>query len=72
MVGLAWELGYIIALPLLILLLLGKYLDERYGTDPWLKIAGFIIAITATILWLTRRFREIRKLMNTNSSKELK
>jgi hypothetical protein len=62
-VSLAWELGYIIALPIIAFLWVGKRLDERWGTDPWLKIAGFAIAITVTSMWLGRRIQTLREML---------
>lgn len=62
-VALAFELGYIIALPIVFFGLLGKYLDERLNTDPYLKISGLILAIVTTTIWLARRFSEIFKSM---------
>ena len=58
-VGLAFELGFIIALPLITFLLLGKYLDGRFNTNPFFKIAAVVLALTVTTVWLTRRFAEI-------------
>jgi hypothetical protein len=63
-VGLAWELGYIIALPILFFAILGKYLDALWHTGPWLKLAGVILAITASTLWLVRRFSDVFKNLN--------
>jgi LPXTG-motif cell wall-anchored protein len=59
--SLASEMGFIIALPLLVFTLLGKKLDLRFGTTPWLTLAGIVLAISSTTLWLTRRFRELIK-----------
>jgi hypothetical protein len=59
-VGLAFELGYIIALPILFFALLGKYLDNLWHTDPWLKIAGVILALASSTVWLVRRFSDLR------------
>ena len=59
LVSLAFELGYIIALPLLAFILAGKYLDQRFGTHPYLKLLGLLLAIGATTLWLIKRFLEI-------------
>ena len=40
-----------IAVPVICALFIGKYLDKRYGTDPWIfigaTIVGFIISMTA-------------------------
>ena len=42
-----------IAGPIIIALFLGKYLDERYGTDPWIFLGltglAFIIACTGIV-----------------------
>jgi hypothetical protein len=61
LVGLSMELGYIIALPLVVLGLLGKYLDNRWHTAPWLTLAGILLAITSTTIWLIQRFKEMIK-----------
>lgn len=61
LVGLAMEMGFIIALPLVAFGFLGKWLDGRWGTDPWLTILGILFAIVSTTLWLTRRIKELIK-----------
>lgn len=57
MANLAFDMGFIIALPLVAFGLLGKYLDGKLGTEPWLTIAGIFLAIIATTIWLTRKFK---------------
>lgn len=61
LVSLASELGFIIALPLVAFGFLGKWLDAKWGTEPWLTIIGILLAIVATTVWLTRRFKELIK-----------
>ncbi|MBI4049422.1 MAG: AtpZ/AtpI family protein [Candidatus Doudnabacteria bacterium] len=61
MASLAAELGFIIALPLIALGYLGKWLDSKFGTEPWLAVVGILLAILCTTVWLTKRFREILK-----------
>lgn len=61
LVSLSMELGFIIALPLVALGLAGKWLDNKFETEPLFTLAGIILAITATTIWLTRRFRELLK-----------
>lgn len=61
MVRLASELGFIIALPLVVLALAGKWLDLRIHTFPWFTLAGIILAITTTTLWLTKRLKSFIK-----------
>lgn len=69
---LALELGFIIAIPIVVFGLLGKYLDERFGADPIFKLAGLVLAITVTTIWLTRRFSEIFRAMKESSKQNEK
>ncbi|HBH46795.1 MAG: hypothetical protein A2445_02385 [Candidatus Jacksonbacteria bacterium RIFOXYC2_FULL_44_29] len=66
-VSLALELGFIIALPIVILGLTGKYLDTRLATGAVFKIVGMLLAITVTSLWISRRFAEIFRSMTQKS-----
>ena len=50
-IGLAWELGYTIAVPLVALALLGRYLDKKLDTSPWLLLIGILVSI-ALSSWL--------------------
>ena len=59
MVGWAMDLGFIIALPLVAFGLLGKWLDAKLGSDPWLTLMGIALAITSTTIWLTRKFKNM-------------
>lgn len=38
------DFGASIAIPVVIFALLGKYLDARYNTAPWLLICGFALS----------------------------
>lgn len=49
--SLAWELGYTIAVPIVVLALLGRLLDRKLGTAPWLLLAGILLSIVASS-WL--------------------
>ncbi|MBI2607672.1 MAG: AtpZ/AtpI family protein [Candidatus Doudnabacteria bacterium] len=61
LVNLAFELGFIIALPLVGFGLIGKWLDEKFDTDPWLTLIAILIAIISTTIWLTKRIKELIK-----------
>ncbi len=43
--SLAWALGYTIAIPIVILALLGRFLDKQFGTSPWLLLTGIFLSI---------------------------
>jgi F0F1-type ATP synthase assembly protein I len=46
--SLAWELGYLIAGPLVIFALAGRFLDKKLGTNPWLLLIGIVLAISVS------------------------
>jgi F0F1-type ATP synthase assembly protein I len=52
--GLAWELGYTIAIPLVILAFGGRLLDRTLDTSPWFLLAGVLLSIVAST-WLVYR-----------------
>jgi F0F1-type ATP synthase assembly protein I len=47
--SLAWQLGFLIAIPIGGFLLLGFGADKIFGTQPLLLIAGAIIGVVITI-----------------------
>ena len=55
--NLAWELGFIIAIPLVILGSIGKYADGYYGTAPWFTLAAVFFAMAISTLWLYRQLK---------------
>lgn len=58
-VSLAWELGYTIAVPLVVFALAGRFLDRKLGTTPFLLLAGILLAIVATTWLVWRKMKEI-------------
>jgi len=59
--GLAWELGYIIALPLILLLLLGRWIDQHFGTQPWATLGGILLALLTTGYWMAQKMSTFRE-----------
>ncbi|HEX5429737.1 MAG TPA: AtpZ/AtpI family protein [Patescibacteria group bacterium] len=57
LVNFAFEFGFIIAIPLLILALGGKWLDAKQGTYPAFTLAGVVLAIAASTLWISKRVK---------------
>ncbi|MDP3245090.1 MAG: AtpZ/AtpI family protein [bacterium] len=43
--SLAWELGYTIAIPIVVFALLGRLIDKWLGTSPWLLLIGIFLSI---------------------------
>ena len=57
MVSIAFQLGFIIALPVIFFGFVGKWLDGKMGTYPLLTLFGILTAIIATSVWIYRKFK---------------
>lgn len=53
-----------IALPAVLGALLGKWLDARYGTSPWLLITSLVAALCLTALMITKKVKKYSKEYN--------
>ncbi len=60
MVSLVWDLGFIFALPLVIFAVVGRILDNHFGTGPLFILCGIIGAAVASSIGV---FFKVRKLM---------
>lgn len=56
---LAWELGYLIAIPVVLLGFGGAMLDKYFGTLPLFMLLGFAVAAFLSAVAIRRRLREI-------------
>lgn len=62
LISLSFELGYIIALPLVAFGFVGKWLDSRMGNEfPVMSLIGIGLAILSTVLWLIKRLKRYIK-----------
>ena len=59
--GLAWEMGYTIAVPLVAFALGGKFLDHKLGTSPWMLLTGVIVSIPISTIVI---YLKIAKIIN--------
>ena len=57
MVSIAFQLGFIIAIPILVFGFFGKWLDQKANTDPLLTLIGILTAIIFTSIWIYRKFK---------------
>jgi F0F1-type ATP synthase assembly protein I len=60
-ISLAWELGYLIALPLVILAFLGRLLDKKMSSSPVFLLIGIFLAIIISGVLVFRKARGILK-----------
>ena len=58
--GIAGELGYMIAIPLIACALGGRFLDKRLGTSPAFLLIGIFSAMAASGIAV---YRKIKKIM---------
>lgn len=51
--SLAWEMGFIIAVPIIMLALLGRLLDKTFLTSPLFLLVGILLAmiVTGILIW---------------------
>lgn len=40
--------------PILVALFLGKYMDAKYGTEPWMFIGAMVIAFITSMIAITK------------------
>ncbi len=64
--GFAWELGYSIAIPLVLFAMGGRYLDKMWGTSPWILLLGIFISIIATTFVVYQKTVKIIKSESRN------
>lgn len=57
--SLAWELGYTIAVPLVVFALGGRLLDRAWGTSPWLLLTGVLLSIAISTALVLRKMQSI-------------
>lgn len=63
-VRLAWNFGYIIAIPAVVFGFGGAYLDKQYGTSPTFILVGFAAALALSGLGIWRMVKEIVREQN--------
>ena len=56
---LAWELGYTIAVPIVVLALVGRWGDRMLGTSPWLLLGGVLLSIVISGALVYRKMKDI-------------
>lgn len=60
--SLASELGFLIAIPLVIFILIGVKLDKTFGTTPLFIILGMILAFVLSATSIVRKVKKLDKM----------
>ena len=66
--SLAWDLGYIIALPIVILGFGGAYADKHFTSSPLFLLIGIGLALTITAIGVYRKVMMI--MVETDASEK--
>lgn len=66
------DFGATIAVPVVIFVLIGQYLDGLYGTRPWMTVLGFILAALVTAKLIHKKAYRYGKEYQAMEDKEKK
>ncbi len=61
LVSFATEIGYTVAVPLIILLVAGRVIDKNFGTAPLFLIIGLLLSIISTGIII---YKKVKKFTN--------
>ena len=68
--GVAFELGFIIALPIVLFAFLGKWLDRHFHHSFYIYV-GIVLALTSSVLWIYARLQPlVSRLQNASKLKK--
>lgn len=56
------EVGFVIALPLVVFLVIGVRLDRHFDTAPLFILTSLVVALAASVLGVVRIIRRIQRL----------
>ena len=59
--SLAWNLGYVIALPIVVLGFSGAWLDKKFATSPLFILIGIFLSLILSGVGIYRKIKEISK-----------
>jgi F0F1-type ATP synthase assembly protein I len=57
--NLAWELGYTIAIPIVVLGIGGAWIDKKIGTSPALLLIGIALSLIISGVSIYRKVKDI-------------
>ncbi len=59
MFGFTTEFAFVLAIPLLLFIFLGKYLDQRFDTNHY-AVLGIFLSLAISSYWIYRRLKMIK------------
>ena len=57
----AWELGYTIAIPIVLFAFLGRWADGYFNASPWFLLAGVVLSVAISSALVYRKVSKIIK-----------
>lgn len=57
LISFAYDVGFAIIIPLVILALGGKFLDQRMGTSPLFLITGILLSLVSTTIIIYKKIK---------------
>ena len=57
--SLVFEVGYTVAIPLVLFALVGRYTDRMFDTGPWLLLLGIVVSIFVSSFLVYRKVSKI-------------
>ncbi|QQS61361.1 MAG: AtpZ/AtpI family protein [Candidatus Moraniibacteriota bacterium] len=68
----AWELGYIIVIPLILGVMVGKYIDFLFKTSPIFFLLSLFFSIVGTAILVYRRTLHVLRSLEQDIEKKKK
>lgn len=72
--GIAMKISSWIAVPIILSLILGKFLDKKYNTDPWIFVSltavAFIVTIYGIVKFSMDYIKDIEKTDTKNDNRK--
>lgn len=59
LISFAFEVGYTIAIPLIIFVAAGRLADKYFNTAPWIMLAGLILSLFATTIIIYKKTKDL-------------
>ncbi len=70
LVGIAWEMGYMIAIPLVGFALLGRFVDKKMQTSPLFLLISIGLAIMISTILVIKKTREALDAVEDEAEKK--
>lgn len=67
--GLALQMGYLIAIPLVVFALAGRFVDSIFGSSPFFFLIGILFAIVSSTMLVYRKTTALLKETEDKNTK---